>query len=102
MWRTGGFLAIKLLNSWMNTLNYRMWRYDPAADPADEAFAGPAIYVFWHEYIPLPIYLRPNCRLSMLLSQHQDAEVLSHVAHYAGMEAVRGSTSRGGTQAIRD
>lgn len=102
MWRTGGFLAIKLLNSWMNTLNYRMWRYDPAADPADEAFAGPAIYVFWHEYIPLPIYLRPNCRLSMLLSQHQDAEVLSHVAHYAGMEAVRGSTSRGGTQAIRE
>lgn len=102
MWRTAGFVAIKLLNTWMGTLNYRVWRHDPAADPGDMAFAGPAIFVFWHEYIPLPIYLRPNCRLAMLLSQHQDAEVLSHVAHYAGMEAVRGSTSRGGTTALRE
>lgn len=90
------------MNAWMNTLNLRTWRYDPAADPADELYAGPVIFVFWHEYIPMPIYLRPNCRLSMLLSQHQDAEVLSHVAHYAGMEVVRGSTSRGGTSAIRE
>lgn len=102
MWRTAGFIGIKLLNGWMGTLNYRVWRHDPAADPGDVAFAGPAIFVFWHEYIPLPIYLRPNCRLAMLLSQHQDAEVLSHIAHYAGMEAVRGSTSRGGTTALRE
>jgi lysophospholipid acyltransferase (LPLAT)-like uncharacterized protein len=101
MWRSAGFIAIKLLNTWMGTLNYRVWRHDPAADPGDVAFSGPAIFVFWHEYIPLPIYLRPNCRLAMLLSQHQDAEVLSHIAHYAGMEAVRGSTSRGGTTALR-
>lgn len=102
MWRTAGFLGIKLLNSWMSTLNYRVWRQDPAADPGDQAFSGPAIFIFWHEYIPMPIYLRPNCRLSMLLSQHQDAEVLSHVAHYAGLEVVRGSTNRGGTTALRE
>ncbi|MEZ6074563.1 MAG: DUF374 domain-containing protein [Pirellulaceae bacterium] len=64
-------------------------------------FDGPAIYVFWHETIPLPIYMRPNCRLSMLLSQHQDAEVLSHVAHFAGLQVVRGSSNRGGTSALR-
>lgn len=102
MWRAAGFCAIKLLNAWMSTLNYRVFRQDPSADPGDETFSGPAIFIFWHEYIPMPIYLRPNCRLSMLLSQHQDAEVLSHVAHYAGMEAVRGSTSRGGTAALRE
>lgn len=102
MWRSAGFVAIKLLNYWMSTLNYRAWRYDPTADPGDEEFAGPAIYIFWHEYIPIPIYLRPHCRLSILLSQHQDAEVLSHAAHYAGFGAVRGSTNRGGTAALRE
>ncbi len=102
LWRLCGFLVIKVLNAWMSTLSYRGARYDPVADPADENFCGPAIYVFWHEYIPMPIYARPNCRLSMLLSQHQDAEVLSHVAHFAGMEVVRGSSNRGGTTALRE
>ena len=38
----------------------------------------------------------------MLLSQHQDAEILSHVARFAGLDAVRGSTHRGGTAALRE
>lgn len=84
----------------MSTLNYRVYKQDPSADPADDAFFGPAIFVFWHEYIPFPIYTRPNSRMAMLLSQHQDAEILSHVASFAGLETVRGSTSRGGTAAL--
>lgn len=102
MWRLGAFLGIKSLNAWMATLNYRSYRYDPAADPADASSTGPNIYVFWHEYIPFPVYTRPNSRLAMLLSQHQDAEILSHMAHFAGLETVRGSTSRGGTAALRE
>ena len=93
---------IQSLNCWMSTLNYRMVRQNPNADPADAEWSGPAIFVFWHEYIPFPIYLRPHCRLAMLLSQHQDAEILSHIAHFAGLQAVRGSTSRGGTSALRE
>ncbi len=102
VWRVAGFATIKLLNAWMSTLNYRMVRYERQADPADELFAGPVIFLFWHEYIPFPIYMRPHCRLAMLLSQHQDAEILSHVARFAGLEAVRGSTHRGGTAALRE
>lgn len=102
VWRFGALLAIATLNRWMATLNYRMVRYDPAADPADPNFQGPVIFVFWHEYIPFPVHMRPNCRLAMLLSQHQDAEILSHVARFAGLETVRGSTHRGGTAALRE
>ena len=102
VWRMAGFALVKSLNGWMSTLNYRMIRYEREADPADELFGGPVIFVFWHEYIPFPIYLRPHCRLAMLLSQHQDAEILSHMAGFAGLEAVRGSTNRGGTAALRE
>jgi len=102
LWRVCGFVLIKSLNAWMSTLSYRAVRYDASADPADESFRGPVIYVFWHEVIPLPVYLRPYCRLSMLVSQHQDAEILSHIAHFAGLEVVRGSSNRGGTTALRE
>jgi lysophospholipid acyltransferase (LPLAT)-like uncharacterized protein len=102
VWRLFGFVMLKAINAWMGTLSYRMARYDPTADPAEASFRGPAIYIFWHEYIPFPLHLRPNCRLAMLMSQHQDAEILSHIAHYAGLDAVLGSTSRGGTTALRE
>lgn len=95
------FLLTRLLNAWMGTLNYRMWRYDSAADPGDASFAGPALFVFWHENMLLPLFIRPNCRLTMLTSQHEDAEVLSHIAKYVGMGVIRGSTSRGGAKALR-
>lgn len=101
-WRLTAYAGISALNAWMSTLSYRTARYDRTADPADELFNGPVIYVFWHEYIPFPVYTRPHCRLAMLLSQHQDAEILSHVAGFAGLDTVRGSTSRGGTGALRE
>lgn len=92
---------ISLINRWMATLNYRIAYYERGVDPTLSAFEGPAIYLFWHEYIPAPLHLRPHCRLAMLLSQHQDAEVLSHAAHFAGLDTVRGSTHRGATTALR-
>lgn len=101
-WRMAAFAGIKTLDTWMSTLNYRMFRYDAAADPGDATFRGPVIFVFWHEYIPFPVYTRPHSRLAMLLSQHQDAEILSHVAGFAGLDTVRGSTSRGGTSALKE
>lgn len=102
LWRLAGFLGIRGLDAWMSTLSYRGCRYDLSVDPADASFHGPAIYVFWHEYIPLPIYLRPHCRLAMLISQHQDAEILQHVANFAGLDVVRGSSNRGSTAALRE
>ena len=46
VWRMAGFAMIKSLNAWMSTLSYRMVRYEREADPADELFSGPVIFVF--------------------------------------------------------
>lgn len=101
VWRGCGLALIQLLNAWMSTLSYRGFCYQPGTDPTQSDFRGPAIFIFWHEYIPAPLYLRPHCRLATLLSQHQDAEILTHAAHFAGLETVRGSTHRGATTALR-
>lgn len=83
----------------MRTLDYRAAFYDRAVDPAHSA-GGPRIYVFWHENILIPLYLRGRCHLTMLLSQHKDADVLARVAHHMGFACVRGSTYHGGARAI--
>ena len=57
--------------------------------------------MFWHEYIPVPFYLRGRCNITMLLSRHRDAEWLSHAARYMGFGTVRGSSSRGGVASLK-
>ena len=100
--KLGGLLSATTVRAWMGTLDYKGMLYDPANDPASPDHPGPMIYVFWHEYILFPIYLRGHCDLAMLLSQHRDAEILSYAARHLGFEFVRGSSTRGGVAALRE
>jgi hypothetical protein len=86
----------------MCTLHYRVLYGDPAIDPASPHCRGQKIYLFWHEYILFPLYMRGHCDLAMLLSRHQDAEILSHIGRQMGFALVRGSTNRGGVAALRE
>jgi lysophospholipid acyltransferase (LPLAT)-like uncharacterized protein len=97
--KLGGLLAAKGILSYMHTLDARAVFYDRSVDPVLGS-GGPRIYVFWHEYILLPLSLRGHCHLAMLLSQHPDADILADVAHHVGFDCVRGSTRRGGAKAI--
>jgi len=98
----GGLAITAVTRQWMRTLEYQVKYYDASVDPAGPDFRGPAVFVFWHEYIPVLFYLRGHCHVSMLLSRHQDAEWLSQAARHMGFRTVRGSTSRGGVVALRE
>ncbi len=97
----GGMTAWSV-RCWMRTLDYRIAYYDPSVDPARPEYSGRKIYVFWHENILLPLYLRGHNNFAMLLSRHRDADVLSEVARQMGFEFVRGSTFRGASAALRE
>lgn len=97
-----GLVATMTVRSWMDTLSYKALFYDPAVDPVSPVYRGQKIYLFWHEYILLPLGLRGHSNLAMLLSRHRDAEVLGRVAHLLGFDTVRGSTNRGGVPALRE
>jgi len=99
--RCGGFLAASAIHAWMGTMEYRALYYDPDVDPI-RARQQPRLYVFWHEYILMPLYLRGQCDLAMLLSRHRDADILERVAYHLGFECVRGSTNRGSISALRE
>lgn len=94
-----GLVSAAGIRAWMSTLDYRVAFYDRTVDP-QLALGGPRIYIFWHENILIPLHLRGHCHLAMLLSQHEDAEILARVAHHMGFDCVRGSTYRGGAKAL--
>lgn len=97
--RWGGMIAARGIHAWMSTLDYRGMLFEPTADPVRDVGLT-RIYVFWHEYILLPLYLRGNCNLTMLLSKHRDADILMRLAYHMGFECVRGSTYGGATEAL--
>lgn len=99
--KLGGLVTAEAIRVWMSTLDYRAVFYDRSVDPVF-GVGGPRIYIFWHENILIPLYQRGHCHLAMLLSQHNDADILARVAHHMGFDCVRGSTYRGGARAIRE
>jgi hypothetical protein len=99
--RLGGLLGSIAVRWWMGTLDCKIAYYERTIDPIFSECHGHKIYIFWHEYILLPLYLRGHCDLAMLLSRHHDAEILSHAARHLGFDCVRGSTNRGGVVALR-
>jgi lysophospholipid acyltransferase (LPLAT)-like uncharacterized protein len=96
-----GLLATHGVRAWMRTLDYRAIYLDREVDPI-LARGGTRIYVFWHENLLIPLYLRGRCHISMLLSQHRDADILGQVAKLSGFGCVRGSTYRGGARALME
>ena len=99
--KSGGLIVTSMLRSWMKTVDAQVAFYDPLVDPAHPDNPGSTIYLFWHEYILLPFALRGHCNVTMLLSQHQDAEFLSEAGRFMGFSAIRGSTRRGAVPALR-
>jgi lysophospholipid acyltransferase (LPLAT)-like uncharacterized protein len=97
--RWGGMLAAGGIRAWMSTIDVRAQFYDPSVDGIHLS-DRPRIYIFWHEYILLPLYLRGNCNLTMLLSKHRDADILYRLAYHMGFQCVRGSTYGGATEAL--
>lgn len=94
--------ATGAIRSWMSTLDCRADFAEPEVDPVHADYRGAKIYVFWHENILLPLFLRGHSNISMLLSRHADANILDRSARMMGFGVVRGSTFRGGSAALRE
>ena len=61
----------------------------------------PAIYATWHSGILLLPWLYADRRLRVLTSRSRDGELVARLVRRFGLGAVRGSSSRGGAEALR-
>ena len=96
-----GFTAAWVFRSWMCTIRYRYRSLGPDIDPCRPDLEGRFIYAIWHENILLPLYQFSRANVWVILSRHNDGELLNEVGRHIGLKVVRGSTNRGGVEAVR-
>ncbi len=88
-------MAVRLL---ARTLEIR--REEATVSPLWAA-GTPVIYAVWHGRILLLPYLYGWRRARVLASRSRDGELVTRFVRRFGLEAVRGSSSRGGAEALR-
>lgn len=76
-----------------------------AADPATNAYRPPVgprfLFCLWHDHILMTLFSgRPN-QMAGLVSRHQDGSIVADAMKVLGILPIRGSTNRGGAQAMR-
>lgn len=97
-----GLVMTAVIRRWMDTLDFRWALYDRAVDPALDSPGPKRIYLFWHEYVLLPLDRRRHSNVTMLLSRHRDGDVAARVARHQGYGVVRGSTHDGASASLRE
>jgi lysophospholipid acyltransferase (LPLAT)-like uncharacterized protein len=95
------WLGAQVVRAWMRTMHYEYRPLGPNVDPRQDGMAERYIYAFWHENLlaPLSQYAQPNIRV--LISRHADGQIIAELARHLGFGLVRGSSTRGGVEAVR-
>jgi lysophospholipid acyltransferase (LPLAT)-like uncharacterized protein len=96
-----GFVVAWLVRLWIASVRYRYRPLGPNFDPNQPGFHGRYLYAFWHENLLIPAYHYGRPNIWVLVSQHADGEVIAEACRHLRFRLVRGSTTRGGIEAVR-
>lgn len=96
-----GWAGTRLVRGLFRTLRYHHFELGPNLRPDQDHHPDRYIYCIWHENLLLPALAwgRPN--IAVLISRHADGQLLGSLITSFGMGLVRGSTNRGGVEAVR-
>lgn len=61
----------------------------------------PFVLTFWHGHLLMMVYAKYRKPIMTMGSQHRDGELVVRTIKHFGASAARGSTTRGGTSALR-
>jgi lysophospholipid acyltransferase (LPLAT)-like uncharacterized protein len=90
-----GQLGSGLMTSILRTCRFRIVAPDPQVE-------GPTIYVLWHGRLLCLAYLHRGQNVMSLISRSADGEYLSRVVEHWDYHSARGSSTRGGMEALRE
>lgn len=97
--RLTAWLAAILIRLWLSTVRARAISVDGRPHPPDPAETR-YIYAFWHDGLLAPLVTSSQARV--LISKHADGELIAQVCGHLGIGVIRGSTTRGGVEALRE
>ncbi|HPA69721.1 MAG TPA: lysophospholipid acyltransferase family protein [Bacteroidales bacterium] len=92
-----GFMFVRILSS-----TYRLRIVDPHNESTCIEKDGSIIYASWHQrFFPGITFFASRRPIAILISQSRDGEFISHIVNILGWHAVRGSSSKGGSQGLQ-
>ncbi|HEX7581268.1 MAG TPA: lysophospholipid acyltransferase family protein [Thermoanaerobaculia bacterium] len=98
--RVLGFLVFVVVAAWRATLRIRL--VGEANREAIVARGRPVLYAIWHQRMVLGILKFPYTRMVTMASRSKDGDVIASFLGFWGFRAVRGSSSRGGKEALTE
>lgn len=90
-----GFCGRHLLDALLATVRFRFMTPRPRLET-------PVIFTLWHGRLLPLTYLHRNQNITTLISRSGDGEYIARVVAGWGYRVARGSSSRGGTEALRE
>jgi len=99
--KTVGLAGAWAFTTWMGTLRYRYRPLGLNVDPCRPDLEGRYIYAIWHENLLLPVYQYSRTNTWVIISQHADGTLLTEMGRHLRLKLVRGSSTRGGVEAVR-
>jgi lysophospholipid acyltransferase (LPLAT)-like uncharacterized protein len=98
-----GALGSRLVRGLGSTLDYHFRYADPSVNPEVARRHGHRyIYAFFHEVMLFPAHYWAWPSMHILISDHRDGEMITQVVKRLGFGVVRGSTTRGGSRALKE
>ena len=94
----GGLILVRLLS-----LTYRVRIMDGTNEAHIRNRGGKVLYASWHQrFFPGITFFSKRRPIAIMISQSRDGEMISRVVDVLGWRPVRGSSSRGGSQALQE
>ena len=98
--RTLPYLALPVLVAWMSSVRVRWCGADHVVEARRRG--GPCIHCFWHEDLPFLCWTHRGRNARVMVSRHDDGDIVARLLSVLGFRPVRGSTTRGGSAALRE
>ena len=94
----GGLLLVKII-----AFTYRVRIFDPQNESDILNKEGSLIYASWHQrFFPGITFFAKRKPIAIIISRSRDGDFISHIVDILGWYPVRGSSSRGGSEALRE
>lgn len=95
-------LACFVFRTLLRTCNVTVVEKQPRTSPYASDQPARYLYCLWHDMIVLHTFAAPHYDLAALVSRHRDGGYLADAMRAIGVHPVRGSSSKGGAEAVKE
>ncbi len=99
--KSASWLGTRIIQTLCGTMRYQARHIGENYLPDNPAVPRRVIYVFWHDSMLIPAYFYGRKDIYALVSPHSDGQWLAGMLERLGFSTVRGSSNRGGAEAMR-